>query len=81
MRLEFCTDLGFLRDVECIVDADLERTGGQRKVIVNDIIMDGHSLYRSEDKRMMELAYWLQEEAEGDEHIRNVLLNDAREDA
>ena len=73
--IRYCTDIGFIRDFECDLETGLEWDNGEPILIIDDVLVEGHSLLRSEDSLMQSLAYRIADAAENDDALLDEVLD------
>jgi len=76
MRIDYTAQVCFVRDFECVIDADLEWEDGEPVVVINDVEFEGHSLLRHNDKLMAQLGLRIADQAEDDDFVLERLMAD-----
>ena len=74
MRIPYCINLPPLYDLECEVDCDLDWQNGEPVVSINAVIMDGVSLFASDEPLHKLLAHRIADKAEDDERVMERLI-------
>ena len=69
MKLQFCKSIGFIPDFECDLECSIEWEHGEPVLVVDDVKVGGHSLFRSDDNLMVALAYRAADMAEDDDDL------------
>lgn len=69
MNITYSASVGFIQDFECELDISVEWESGFPALTVNDVLVDGHSLLRHDDKLMSDFGYRIADQAEDDDWL------------
>ena len=69
MNITYSASVGFIQDFECELDIDLEWESGSPALVINDVLVSGHSLIHHDDRLMSDLGHRIADQAEDDDWL------------